>query len=105
MVSTIWGICFSLKSNPSSSNTKSFDTVLPRCDGPERLRPDVAEVSHRKLSVFVPIQKRQAGMVGAKAGTASCPVERVLLSGGSQGMTVQDDVDVFRETLDDPVCL
>jgi hypothetical protein len=30
MVSTIWGICFLLKSNPSSSNTKSFDTVLPR---------------------------------------------------------------------------
>src|ERR1700687_5762030 len=33
MVSTIWGICFSLKANPSGSNTKSFDTVLPRCDG------------------------------------------------------------------------
>ena len=30
MVSTIWGICFSLKANPSGSNAKSFDTVLPR---------------------------------------------------------------------------
>jgi hypothetical protein len=33
MVSTIWGICFSLKANPNGSNEKSFDTVLPRCDG------------------------------------------------------------------------
>jgi hypothetical protein len=33
MVSTIWGICFSLKANPNSSNAKSFDTVLPRYDG------------------------------------------------------------------------
>src|SRR5258708_446109 len=30
MVSTIWGICFSLKANPSECNAKSFDTVLPR---------------------------------------------------------------------------
>jgi hypothetical protein len=30
MVSTIWGICFSLKANPNGSNEKSFDTVLPR---------------------------------------------------------------------------
>jgi hypothetical protein len=33
MVSTIWGICFSLKAKPNGSNEKSFDTVLPRSIG------------------------------------------------------------------------
>jgi hypothetical protein len=36
MVSTIWGICFSLKANPNGSNEKSFDTVLPRYDEAEK---------------------------------------------------------------------
>jgi hypothetical protein len=39
MVSTIWGICFSLKANPSGSNTKGFDTVLPRCDRARTITP------------------------------------------------------------------
>ncbi len=38
LVSTIWGICFSLKANPNGSNEKSFDTVLPRCEGVEQHR-------------------------------------------------------------------
>jgi hypothetical protein len=38
MVSIIWGICISLKAIPNGSNTKSFDTVLPRCDQADRLR-------------------------------------------------------------------
>jgi hypothetical protein len=38
MVSTIWGICFSLKANPNGSNEKSFDTVLPRSIGVEQHR-------------------------------------------------------------------
>src|SRR5579871_3013492 len=34
LFSTIWGICFSLKANPNSSNAGSFDTVLTRSDAP-----------------------------------------------------------------------
>jgi hypothetical protein len=39
MVSTIWGICFSLKANPNGSKEKSFDTVLPRSIGVGTVSP------------------------------------------------------------------
>ncbi len=52
MVSTIWGICFSLKANPNGSNEKSFDTVLPRSMGwePHHHACDPSRTSSRKPS-------------------------------------------------------
>jgi len=57
MVSTIWGICLSLKANPSGANTDSFDTVLTRCDrGETEPRPDVftSELAMDKLGDCTP---------------------------------------------------
>jgi hypothetical protein len=33
MISTVWGIRFSLEANPNGSNENGFDTVLPRLIG------------------------------------------------------------------------
>jgi hypothetical protein len=59
MVSTIWGICFSLKANPNGSNEKSFDTVLPRCDE--------AEKAPRRLE-FVILPSTRSAQLGSLAG-------------------------------------
>ena len=49
-VSTIWGICFSLKANPSGSNPKSFDTVLPWCDRARTITPRCVHLLTRSSS-------------------------------------------------------
>jgi hypothetical protein len=59
MVSTIWGICFSLKANPNGSNEKSFDTVLTRCDE--------AEKPPRRLE-FVILPLTRSAQLGSLAG-------------------------------------
>src|SRR6202035_2877449 len=59
MVSTIWGICFSLKANPCGSNAKSFDTVLPRSG---RARKPSRSVCSTVDSVFEFSQIRHHGI-------------------------------------------
>jgi hypothetical protein len=51
MISTIWGVCFSLEANPNASNQRSFATVLPRYDG----EPDQCWIRLRDQAVTASI--------------------------------------------------
>lgn len=76
--STIWGICFALKANPSHSDGEGFLTVLPRYFSPDGKRPKLSPpgrlppVRHTLFDGEEQVRYRLSTSVHVLLGAARC---------------------------------